>query len=601
MLPPFKFFKSFPGQWRVDGISHLSMKDGKSPRVIVCFSRNEKHIPDNINFIQKNLPFNAIMWFTIGSIWESGRKISNPKIQKPLTIDTRDSRQRSLNEPLRILTEENNGTEVAIIPATDFSFGGRKGNYPHLINTKYEILKTTDEETPYIIIPHSEIYRFYWGVSTRLCNSIIMDEIERYVDWGKSIKGYSPTLVTRTRLSRVERYVFLRALSDDKAMQSMRYARKCLDGSSNQKDKYIKARFPFKGRTSLTCAGQRICLRPSTERHPAVYGLLAMQLLSCSYIPNINDPTIVEPAEEKGSRESNGPGEPYNKGAWDEAFQQEMDELFDLGDNPADKKIRRLILREPSNRFQAMTGLKYRFENLDGSGNFKKRWVDGDDPSDCYTIAEGDYAQDNLGCKGADQSSEHQPISRDIENFIKMMGIFQEINKVKNWKVEFLSNTNELVANGVRLSSFPKITGQYKWYLIQPDGQPLRPRHAAWAQITLPGERENMIYLVEIELKPNEDGRSTAIWIPTTEGESLTESDLNAFLELTAVRKRWPKKWHDWGCEKRKDLADKLLEKSTIYTIDHLRGVTEYTNEALQLWAKLITEKIEPLSKGLTF
>lgn len=601
MIPPFKFFKSHPGRWRVDGISCLSMEDGKRPRVIICFSKDGEHASGSVNFFQKNLHFSAIMWFTTGSIWENGRKVSNPKIQKPVATDTRTSRTRILRNTLRIVTEEENGTEVDIIPVTEFSFGGGKGNYRHLMDTKYEVLKTTDEETPYIIIPHSEIYRFYLAVSTRLCNAILMDDVDRYVDLDKSIPGPSPTLVTNRRLSRVERYIFLRALSDEKAMLSMRHVRKCLEKSSyERKGNYLEATFPFKGMTNLTCAGQRICWRPATDHYPAIYALFAMQLLSCSYTPNLYDPTIVYPEAKKSRKESDSSGGSYDKGSEDEPSQQDMDELFELGDTPADAKIRRLVLRVPSYRFPAMTDLKYSFENLDGSEDARGRWLDENEESDSNTIGEGDYSQENSGAKGVDRSAENQRTSRDMENFIKMMRVFKQKNKAKNWEVEFLSNTDELVAEGERLSSFPQMTGRYSWYLIKPEGETTpRARHAVCAQITSPNN--NKIYLVEIELRPNESGWSTAVWIPSVEGGSFEVSDLNSFLKLTAIRKRWPKEGHDWGRKEWKILADELLAKSTIYGADHPHGVKEYEGKDIQKWAEDLSNKIDSFSTGLTF
>ncbi|HLW07524.1 MAG TPA: hypothetical protein VKY45_08160 [Marinilabiliaceae bacterium] len=603
VLPEFKFFKSHPGIWRMDGVGQLRLIDSK-PHATVCFSglHPESLIPNN-TFFQRSLPASAIVWLAVGSLWKSGRRIKDNTLEREtFTVDVSKPEIFNLQEKLSITLKTNKNIEVGILPPNAFNFGGGKGNYNFLKEGTYRVFKTGSEKTPYLIIPSSEIYRFYYGVSSRLCNSIIVGETDKYVDWSLSERGANPKIHLKTRLSRLERYVFLRALADDDAMKSLFNIRSMIESKSVQeKEVFIDADFPFKKRTNLSVRGKRICLVRKTDATPAVHAFFAMQILTCAYAPNIDESIVVFGNEEfrakEGSSAGRGEGDSFDDFLGD---MEDIDELFEFGDTGADVREKRISLLTPSARFPAMASISYKFIRSDGSIDACGARFDKDEKSSQYAIGEGDSSEENSDIRGVDKNiSEHQ-VSRDIEKFIEVMKAFSSMNKPKNWKVNFLSNTEELNSGGELLSIFPNMGKRYSWCLIkQPDSNDRRRRHVVWVQVTLEDNRK--IYLVELELRPEEHGWSTAIWVPTSEKGSLEAEDLNQLLRLTAIKNRWPKLSHKWPNEKLELLVRDLFERSIIYRMEHPSNTTVTTDGGIQTWAEQITEKIISLEDEIFF
>ena len=600
MLPEFKFFKNHPGIWRMDGVGQLRLIDRK-PHATVCFSGvHPESLVSNNTFFQRSLPASAIVWLAVGSLWKNGRRIKDNSLEsETFTVDVSKPEILNLQEKLSIPLKTNKNIEVGIIPPDAFNFGGGKGNYNFLKEGTYRVFKTGKEKTPYLIIPNSEIYRFYYGVSSRLCNSIIVGETDKYVDWNLSERGANPKIHLKTRLSRLERYVFLRALADDDAMKSFLNIRSMIESQSVQGKKvFISADFPFKKRTTLNVKGKRVCLARKTDTTPAVHAFFAMQLLKCAYTPNIEEPIVVFGGEEFKAKEGSSTG--MGKGdSFDEFLRdlEDLDEFFELDDVSADASRKRLSLLTPAARFPAMAKISCKFIKPDGNEDVYGARFARDEESALYTIGEGDYSQENSNIRGVDKSLSDHQISRDIEKFIEVMKAFRAINKSKNWKVDFLSNTDELSSSGELLSVFPSMGKRYNWYLIkQPHSNDSRPRHVVWAQVTL--EDNSKIYLVEIELRSDEHGWSTAIWVPTTEKGSFEAEDLNQLLRLTAIRNRWPKLSHKWPNEKLRLSVEDLFERSIIYGMEHPSNTVVASDGGIQAWAEQITDKVSRIVNG---
>lgn len=601
VVTEFKFFKSHPGIWRVDGVGQIDLINNK-PLAKICFSgAYPDSLTSNKAFFQRSLPASSIIWLPVGSFWKNGRKIKDNTLKiERFTIDTSKSDVLNLQEKLNIDFKDSRRIETGIIHPDEFSFGGGKGNYNFLKEANYRLLETDNEKTPYIIIPNSEIYRFYYGVSSRLCNSIIVGETDKYVDWDLSERGINPKIFLKTRLSRLERYVFLRALADDDAMRSLLNIRNMIESKFVKEEKvFIDADFPFKKRTTLSVKGKRICLARATDTTPAVYAFFAMQLLSCTYAPNLGEPIVVFGGEEFRVKEG-GSIKGSNSDPFDDFLSdmEDLDELFELDDVGADARNKRISLLTPSARFPAMAKISYKFIKPDGSVDAYGARFDKGEESGLYTIGEGDYSKENSNIRGVDNNISDHQTSRDIEKFIEVMKAVRSINKPKNWKVDFLSNTEELNSSGDLLSVFPNMGKRYNWYLIkQPHSNDSRPRHVVWAQITLADNRK--IYLVEIELRPDEHGWSTAIWIPTTENGSLEAEDLDQLLRLTAIRNRWPKLSHKWPNEKLRLSVEDLFERSIIYGMEHPNAATVAADDGIRNWAEQITEKINQIKDDL--
>lgn len=599
----FRIFDKHPGIWRVDGIGEVYI-DGSRPRVQISFSRikdgceSEPHKNSSLctaseqQHLTLNLPFSAIMYFTVGSIWKDGKNIGPPNlIDNPISISSNQGTNLRLKDKLEL-----GNSRVDIIPSTYFSLGGMAGNYSKLKETHYQVLPILDgSQAQYLILPHSEIYRFYISVSTQLCNAVIMDDIGKYVDFKNSKPGRSPTLTTLTRLSRLERFVFLRALCDPVAMVALRHSRNIIlskrinsNLSGTKTSGMLEAIFPFNGLTSLTVSGKKICLQRAGTNTPEIWAIFAMQIHSCNHPVSFHEPTIVSPETDRTARSASEKG--GENGATSLAhIDDDSIELFGVQDQPASATMRRLSLVTPSSRFPSLWDLKYKFINKDGSHDNAGYKFDERELGEHYSIDEGDYTEEGSGNSGIDQSLVDQPPSRDLTDFIKMINVLEKEAACRKWSVNYLSNTNDIVSvGGVRISSFPKMNNRYNWYLIDS-----RPRQAVCVEIVMP--EKTPIFMIEMELRPSESARSTAIWIPAN-GSIMNSEDLTNFLKLTAYRNRWPLNHHKWRSKKEEILAAKVLTKCKILTINHLSCQdNEYTDEHYKKWADGIIDMLGSL------
>ena len=607
MLLVFKFLSRHPGVWRVDGIAKVDIESSK-PRVRVCFAKIKDDQVDNpykntslaesepsvATYINLNLPYSAIIWFTIGSLWENGKKIGGPKLENSVTVDTRLGITRRLNEKFEL---DDIGYDI--IPHKFYSFGGSAGSYSDLKDTNYEILPISNgSSAQFLIIPHSELYRFYIGASSRLCNAVIMGEVDKYVDFNQSIPGRSPVLIAHTRLSLLERFVLLRALCDEDAMASLNYTRLSLKAarmndvtSTRNGASMIKATFPFKGVTSLTVSGKRICIREQSDDASPVWAILAMQIHNCSRPVSFYDATIMCSAtyrnpNPRGGNDDVNPMTNHRPHPID-------GEEFDVDDSPSDKTLRRLALLYPESRFPSVRRVDYILRNLDGTNNGSGAIIDTQEADELYSISEGDYQGDSEGTIGVDITTDEQSVGRSLSDFLCMIKILRQLCRLKGWSVITLQNHGEIVSDGERISVFPNMPKRFNWHII--NSNPARPRQAVCARIELDGDKE--LYLIEMELRENESGRSTAVWIPL-KAASMNVEDLDNLLKLTTYRHCWPHKDAKFD-EREKALSEKIFRKANIDKINHLSGVKIYTSDDHKRWAEEILEKIDMLKNYL--
>jgi hypothetical protein len=600
MQPVFTYLSRHPGVWRVDGISKVYLENSK-PRVRVCFAKIKYDQVDNPyknssieekgkRYINFNLPYSAILWFTIGSLWEDGKKIGGPKLGGVVTVDTRQGITRRLNEKIEL-----DGVGYNIIPQGSFSFGGNSGSYGDLKGTNYELLPIrSGSNAQYLILPHSELYRFYIGASSRLCNAVIMGEVNKYVDFNTSTSGRSPVLITHTHLSLLERFVLLRALCEEDAMASLNYTRLSLKAervnnvlSVNESASMIKAKFPFKGVTSLSVSGKKVCIREKTNDAPAVWAILAMQIHNCSRAVSFNDATIMcstvyRNPNPRGGDDGVDPTKTHQPPPID------GDEV-DVDDSPSDKTLRRLALLYPESRFPSVRHIDYALRNVDGTEDRSGVRMDALEENNPSSINEGDYREDSKGTKGVDMSIDEQSVGRSLSDFLCMIKILRNLCRTNGWVVTTLQNHSGIISEGERISVFPAMPKRFNWHMIK--SNPSRPRQVVCAKIKLEENKE--LYLIEMELREGESGRSTAVLLPLKAG-SIIVRDFNNLLKLTAYRHCWPHKDAKFD-EREKLLSEKIFSKANIDKINHLSGIKSYTAEDLDRWAKEIFNKIDTL------
>ena len=283
-----------PGIWRVDGFGEISNLAGKRPQIEVCFSKviqNKKSSAlQNSSLTGDNLILRysmvALRRFPIGSLWENGKCISKvQKIEKSFTIDTSRVRLVRLNEKVEL----NAMTVKYVIPPLYYRFGE---NWAALENNFVTLVPViNDPRTDWMVLPCSELFKFYLGVSDRFCNALLMSKLESYVDWNKSNpSNHSPKLSIKRKLSLVESFTLLRALATEQGMNCLTAPRRFLStinirnatrsNATTKSPLVLKSLFPFEGITTLSVAGKKMPFKNSVSEE---WGVFAMNILHCNY------------------------------------------------------------------------------------------------------------------------------------------------------------------------------------------------------------------------------------------------------------------------------------------------------------------------------
>lgn len=619
----FKKLRNNPGIWRVDGISNIH-NAGSKPRCDIHFSKiKDGALKDEYKYqntlldtnaekgegyLSINFPFSAIMWFTMGSIWEGGRLVKKASVaHDSVSIDTRTVRNVRLGDKVQFGNQS-----VHLIKERYYEFGKKDGNFRHLKNINLALVKVLDSDfdtTEYLIIPHTEIYRFYYGMSSRLCNSIIMGETYKYADitGGKSQRGRSPTLFTNQYLSQLERIVFLRALSNDVAREGLFKSHNILAKEMQQRSKHndsssLFSMFPFNGTTDLSVAGKKILIKEKDQHSDAIWGRLVTQIFTCRRPFDFINPTIICPysATAGGNDNLTNISSPVPlQPTFPTLDNEEAEELFDIEDKPANSRLKRLALLSPSHRFPDTYNIHYEFLNPDRSSNSKLRGLDREEDDEYNTIDEGDYTEEGKGGRGTDQSIEDAPPARSLNDFIKMikklrkLGAPNDKNKAYRFKVLTHSNVGELTSNGEALSVFPSLGGRFSWYKSENGGN----RQVVWVEIKSNTSGKS-VHLLEMERRSTETGKpcSTAILIPKTNC-NLSVEHISIFLKLVAHRNSWPKTEYSASEPRQKALSDKIFSVASCDRVDHLTNVKVYDEQLISRWAEDIQEKVIPFTQ----
>lgn len=93
------------------------------------------------------------------------------------------------------------------LPLTAIKFGK---NYKFMRHALYAVVPVLENlKTQYLVVPCTELYRFYIGVSSRFCNALVRNTLDDYIQWKK------PRLRMMTRLSKIEQFVSYRGFFDN--------------------------------------------------------------------------------------------------------------------------------------------------------------------------------------------------------------------------------------------------------------------------------------------------------------------------------------------------------------------------------------------------
>jgi hypothetical protein len=604
------------GIWRVDGIGPIEDRGSQlGLRAVVHFSGlTEVGLRDPYSKLSRNgkslkLPVHSasIREFRVGSIWRDGKRIFGARpLKKLFRIDGGRVRLVELDQEVDL-----SGLQATtVVPDSYLNLG--ETNRKHLSATLYAIVPVLgDSRTQWLVVPATELVRFYSGVSSRFMSSALRGRLDDYIHWARSrIDNETPILHIPQRLSRKEAMVLARAVASAPAKASLLGVHQNLattqanNASSNDSTKrplIVKANFPFNDTTELQVAGKLMLLVSEGGREQ--WAIFAMEILTCSHPPGF-DRFILEGGDPviQGARDNTGSGMPPP--THNPLFEEDEDD-YEVDDVPADKRLNRLVTRSFTNQFTGFNGLKIehrrprieRPENEFGSHiNVLVNTLTTEDGS------HSDEAKGNLGI--SDFQCKIAEVDHGLALFINMLKHLRAAMKSKSWTVTTRKLEDGIPLNGEWIARFPMHIGKRRrWHIIGDAEHNKRPRQVAWVEV-LQKDTDQYFNLFEMELKQGEQSTQCTILMHVKDFTSLDEQMFHEWLVLTAIQNRWPDQHNKWSDSSHDQRAKALFAKVQAYRIHHPYSprakVEEERNHkkcmvSPEAWSKCLIEKISEL------
>ena len=577
------------GLWRVDGIGEIHAYSEKSARLTVHFSGiNEDDLSKpylknshNDKYVGLKAHPSSISDFRVGTIWQGGNLIHSPKtIKTYYEIDPSKMQLYKLSEEFHI-----NGQKVnTILPESHFKLGK---NRKALSETLYALVPVINNVTPkWLIIPASEILRFYSGAGDITLDNAFRGILDRYVDWSKCKRATDgPILYRKQHIKRNNYLALFRAIASKKGTEALYCTKKHLaaidinnknSDSKSQSALVIKSCFPFDSSTFLSVTGKRVPLTPKDKEGNQIWALFAFEICHCTHPAGFTNPIVFN--EYKTDKAA--PGIPFrNPQGHIKTPVLDEDSDPELEDKPSDKTLKRLAIRRYENRFSATQDIKY--EHIRKYQPKHKSSITSDiEAIKALSQDEGSYSKDAKGNLGIDNSeNDDHDVCRDLTHFIETLNTLSKLIKKDEWDLSTIKLTSSKSENNTIISYFPYMTSlRYKWHLIDIDEtNKSRPRQIIVAKIRLK-DKDQCLYILEMELKPNENGQCT-ILVHGNKFSPLTITIFEELLKLTTVHNRWPHEQVNWykgksrksirKANKLKDRARLLFESINVARIGH--------------------------------
>jgi hypothetical protein len=551
--------KKKQGIWRVDGIGKILPTKKLGSRLLVHFSQiNSKYIEDSAATKASTGETYSLQvspaWlrlFTPGSLWEEGTKIAHPKtINAPITIDTNHCIYGSASNQLISLE--------TLLPKSHINFGD---NYDDLANAEFALVPK-NQSTPWLIIPTAELFRYYFGSSTRLISKAFSGSIDKIIGAKSGLSDGELTIYDIPGdLTKLEAGQFGRTYTSSDASEAFYGTHKQIAlayaTSSNKDTLYIKSRFPFKGQTTLHVAGKKI---PLTNRNTLKkeWAIFVMQIKNCSYPVGIHSIHFIRAAVIN----KRGTGNTATKRFIPIPSKTDLAWPTEINDQPADPSLGRILNYNPIPSFEPFNNIEIRQtfvpkDQFDGVPRKISTPITGHTFNDGNSDAKG---SGNLGIDEVDVTI--SDIDQDIQTFLVMLQHLRS-KTINQWEIKTLPfSEKDIKLNNEYVIFLPSPGNKYSWYQIISDtkNSSERPRTAVWTQIKT---KEKYIYLVEMELRGDETGRSTLVIKeknPRTDEPQLTKQIFKELLILAGVKHGWPSPYDRWKHKKHSKMANSFFE-----------------------------------------
>lgn len=604
-----------PGIWRVDGIGPVRSNGRLGIHTTVYFSglsENRLNYPykkTSLNGTSLALPIHvaSLCEFKVGTVWREGKRVLGPElISTWYQVDVSRVRLVSLGEAITI----NEHQISTVLPDLYFCLGS---NRAQLAQTLYAIVPVlADRMTHWLIVPVSELLRFYVGVSSPLLSDTLQGRLDNYISWDKSqLQEGAVTLHVKKRLTRKEAVVLGRAVASEYAKTTLFgvhqhlasvQAGNVLLNSDRKRQLIIKANFPFADSTQLYVAGKRLPLISSDGKEE--WAIFAMEILTCSHPYDFSSLHIN--SEEYFSRNGqaiNGNGG-FHRPHYTPLFEEDQDEL-EFADVLADKRLTSIVIRTHTNQFAALSDIKVE-RHVFATGQINNGHITNTNVLvNAWTLNDGSYSQDAQGNQGISEQQHHvEQIDRDLSLFLRMLQFLRTETKTLGWKIITRNNKGGLSQDGELIAVFPEKIGKRRtWHRVpvEPEGV-TRPRQVVWTEIVL-NNGEIYLYLLEMELKHGESGQCT-ILLYVNGFYRLDDNTFTELLTLTAIQNRWPDPHNKWRESEHQDRAEVLFKKITTHRLNHPpapkakkggQSGGEKTQLNPKLWSDILFEKITEL------
>lgn len=522
-----------PGRWRVDGVSRALYSKKQQIGLQFVLSQIDPSASDPYSSeasignepISMNLSAQWLSFLTTGSIWEAGE-----------LVDVQTQAPKALSSQFEI--------DLSAVQYKPFNFRANlDGVWDNFVNPDFLDQKTHkalatssyalapikgNKKYKWMVIPCSELIRFYMAPTKRLSYAVMNGAIERLATFQKFENGVI-TLADKVGLTRYEALILGRAYTSEFYLAALNSINKgfmrASVGQHNIKRAEalsINATFPIVGTTRLKVAGLPMSLAGSQAN-----AIFAMEILSCSSPPAYSEIILTQASRPKGGgKESTTPGGPQLVAS------KQIDLEKIVTDEPADARMPRQAL----NRYVSPPWsdlITIHCQREEDPANWKTYRARIHQVCLGNSAGEGSFAGADSGSEGTDLNNEilRTPNSR-ITDFIAMIEALEKSQK-KGWSFSSCKPNKEIVIDGRKFSAsqFPtKIGGRWTWHFL-----PSGPRQLACIQVSLGAGR--FFYILEIEYTTSP--HCTAL-LRKEDFRELKDEELTDFLKLTIYCNGWP-------------------------------------------------------------
>lgn len=556
--------RNLQGFWRVDGISEVGDADkGLNIRFVLSRLRDDYSDPYDAT-ARLNTPSESLLlhprWIsvlTIGSVWEGVKRVSKPeRLGRVFEVDTTQAQKL----PFSHATKLNGKWTARGVAAADFL---PKKDYGNLFATLYTIVPIIgDEQYKWMVIPHSELFRFFMAASGRIAKKVLRGETGELIDLSKTTDNDPVTIFERVKLKETEAKFFGRAQANRSFKEEMLQINKRITSIStnnsltgNQAALALEANFPFMGKANLSVSGVPMQLANDLA-------IFTMEIHNCSYPLGFSSLIVESTGDQTSGGSLDGKGSSHK--TYNVPDHDPDDEDDEIDNTPADAELQRREIPQNGSPFPegVEISIEYRrsWEHTEKAASYPSEEVDVMG----LTFGDGDFRATSKNMVGVDDVKEGiQFAARELKDFFEMLQGFEKTAQQKIWAVRSRAingsipvESSDPAKTSHFVTSLPMLASKKRtWHLITTEPK-VRTRQLACIEVESNRHTQRFFYILEIELKDNDPGQCTVL-VRRRDFKKIADDDFNSFLKLTCYKNRWPELDTDsWKKTKQRDLAN---------------------------------------------